>query len=153
MHAPPSGQVSSSQRWAHWPLRQALPSPHSQSLPQLSQLAVASMQLLLLGLQAWFAAQPAVTQPSQRKDTGVQLPVWHVHPVGQSSPVPHGGRHAWPLGSGAHFQPAPQSSAVVQLSQPSAVDAMGWHCLVWGLHSSPLPQPAVVQSAAGHSAP
>jgi len=151
--APPSGQVPPSQRLAHSPFLQALPAPHSQSLPQLPQFAVAAWQVLPFGLQAWLPPQPAVTQPSQRNETGVQLPVWQVQPVSQSSPVVHGGRHARPLGSGAHFQPVPHWAASVQVSQASAVVVAASHCFVVGLQVLPGSQPAVVQSAAGHSAP
>jgi len=150
---PPSGQVPSSQRRAHSPSRQALPSPHSQSLPQLAHLAAAAWQVLPFGLHAWLPLQPAVTQPSQRNETGVQLPVWQVQPVSQSSPVVHGGRHASPLGSGAHFQPVPHWAASVQVSQASAVVVSASHSFVVGLHVWSPSQPLVVQSALGHSAP
>lgn len=113
------------------------------------------MHWLLFGLHAWFASQPAVTQPSQRKETGVQLPVWQIQPVSQSLFEPQGGRQAWPVGSGAHFHPVgPQSAALVQVSQPALVTTVtGWHCLVVVLHSWPLPQPVVVQSEDWHSVP
>ena len=112
------------------------------------------MHWLLFGLQAWSSPQPAVTQPSQRNETGVQLPVWQIQPVSQSLFEPHGGRQACPVGSGAHFQPVgPQSVALVQVSQPLLVTATGWHSLVVVLHSWPLPQPVVVQSVDWHSVP
>ena len=144
---PPLGQTPSSQRCWHSLLWQALPSPHSQSLPHEPQFGAASTHWLLPGLQASPLGQPAVTQPSQRKEAGVQLPVWQIQPVSQSSPVVHGGRHALPVGSGAHFQPSPHSAALAQVSQPSAVGPVtGSHCFVVVLHCSPLSQPLTVQS-------
>jgi len=154
VQAPPSGQPDSPHHFAHLPLRQAEPSPHSQSLPHPPQRPAASTHALLFGLQAFPSGQPAVTHPSQRYDPGVHAPETQVQPVSQSLFDPHGGRHALPDRIGAHFQPAPQSAAAVHVSQAFAVGPVrGSHFFVVGLHWPPGAHPLTVQSCELHSVP